>query len=241
VRSKKSHGGEEQVSLLTAGVSLPLAPIKEIHLKFFASVLANAWCYVNEQIVNLSTYSETEINTLMEATLNQLREEDQRWAMLVSSVVRGREMISFDGSDLEKRPDLSLQLTNRNPKFPLIVECKLIDVRTDKPVRLYCKDGLARFLKGEYSWFSQEAFMLAYVRDGSTVATCLTPYLHKYQRQTLDRFETTELPITTSADLNGVSLDLAGSKHKRRFRFIERSPPDDNPGPISIWHLWLAN
>ncbi|MCP5159014.1 MAG: hypothetical protein H6974_07515 [Gammaproteobacteria bacterium] len=143
-------------------------------------------------------------------------------------------MINFDGSHLEKRPDLSISLTDRRRSFPLTVECKLIDANTGKQVDLYCRKGLARFLKGEYAWYAQEAMMLAYVRDGSTISLKLTSYLAKNQTQKTDLFATEKLPEL----LNSSCSDLARSRHSRKFRYIDQNP-DDNPGPIAVWHLWL--
>ena len=85
----------------------------------------------------------------------------------ISSVRQGSQGFA-DGSHIEKRPDLTLYLTSRNPNFPLVVECKIIDRRTRKGVDLYCEEGLRRFIDGEYAWTNSEAVMLAYVRDQSS-------------------------------------------------------------------------
>jgi len=95
--------------------------------------------------------------------------------MLVTCISRGRESINYDGSKLEKRPDLSIHLTSRFSRLSLVVECKLLDSKNKKSIDLYCDQGLARFIDGQYAWYAREAFMLAYVRDGATIATCLTP------------------------------------------------------------------
>lgn len=176
----------------------------------------------------MRTKEEAEINTLMETRLNHFVAEGQEWSTLVSSVSRGRESISFDARSLEKRPDLSIVLTERSPSFPLVVECKLIDKKARKEVALYGNEGIARFLNGDYAWNAWEAFMLAYVRDGSTIEDCLTPHLAERQNRTPDPFLTQQLPQTVKLP----SQDLAQSRHGRRF--------PDNPGPIAIWHLWLS-
>ena len=142
--------------------------------------------------------------------------------------------MSFDGSHLEKQPDLSLHLTCRNFSFPLIIECKLLDHPRGKRIDMYCSDGLARFVRGEYAWATREAFMLAYVRDGSRIASSLTPHLCERQKQTPDPFETSALPEMSA----GTRLHLARSSHCRSFRYV-RCPSSNEPGPISIWHLWF--
>ena len=46
----------------------------------------------------------------------------------------------------------------------IFVECKPIDSR--HPVgSAYCKEGISRFVKGEYGWSVDRAIMLAYVRN----------------------------------------------------------------------------
>ena len=135
---------------------------------------------------------------------------------------------------LEKRPDLSIHLTDRNPSFPLIVECKLIDASSDKRVKLYCDDGLLRFVRGDYGWATREAFMLAYVRDGSTISSCLGPFLAQNREKQPDIYLTDVLPEAVVES----DIYLARSSHNREFRYIDQSR--GSPGAIAIWHLWIG-
>ena len=189
------HPREDQVAELTCGQTLPLAPLHEVHLRFIAEVLTRAWSdLLGERRSILLFGSETEVNSLIESRLNALIDEDELWSLLARSVARGRETLSYDGSHLEKRPDLSIHLTDRSPSFPLIVECKVIDARSRRTVDLYCDDGLLRFVRGEYGWATREAFMLAYVRDGSTISSCLAPFLIKSRTRQPDTYLTDALP-----------------------------------------------
>jgi hypothetical protein len=229
------HPRVEQVAELTRGLQIPFAPLPEANLKIIAEVLSSAWVGLlrtHRQV--LFSGQEAEVNALMASRLNFLLDEDTAWSVLVRSVARGTETMSFDGSHLEKRPDLSLHLTGRNPSFALIVECKLLDRPSGKRVDMYCNDGLARFVRGEYAWASREAFMLAYVRDESRIATSLRPYLAENQNNQPDLFQTAALPemITNSG------MHLARSGHNRSFRYVGR-PSLSSPGLISIWHLWI--
>jgi hypothetical protein len=229
------HPRHDQVAELTRGQSLPLAPLHEIHLTLVAEVLRRAW---NDLLVDrrsiLLSGGETEVNTLIETRLNALLEEDRLWSLLVRAVVRGKETVSYDGSHLEKQPDLSILLTDRNPSFPLVVECKLIDAPSRKKIDLYCNDGLARFVRGEYGWATREAFMIAYVRDGSTISSCLEPFLAQSRTKLPDTYLTHALPES----IGGSDMELARSHHHREFRYIDQS--HDSPGTIAIWHLWIA-
>nr|VFK08951.1 MAG: hypothetical protein BECKLPF1236A_GA0070988_100228 [Candidatus Kentron sp. LPFa]VFK27443.1 MAG: hypothetical protein BECKLPF1236C_GA0070990_100472 [Candidatus Kentron sp. LPFa] len=233
----------EQVAELTRGVTLPFPAINDEHLLVIVETLAKVWAELSTRHANLVERCEPYINTLMATRLKKQCDEgtDAMWNTLISSVARGEESISYDGSHLEKRPDLSLLLTKaRQPGFPLIIECKIIDAKTH-PVRLYCDKGLARFIEGEYAWHDRQAIMLAYVRDASTIATSLTPHLDKHRNEETDRFACERLPeaIETGA-IETTDMDLARSKHGRNFHYIESRNPNA-PGPIVVWHLWVSN
>lgn len=222
------HPRPDQVAALTRGQPLPLAPLPEITLQTVTDALVHAW---NDLVAAhagiLRSGDEPEITSLLEIRLNALIEEDVCWETLVHTVTRGKECPSYDGSHLEKRPDLSIHLTCRRSDFPLIVECKLIDHPRRKTIDLYCRKGIKRFVDGEYAWMCVEAFMLAYVRDGSTVAATLTPHL-----AAATDCATLDPPRTLSA-----RSDRCRSSHGRPFTYLGGAGA---PGPIALWHLWLS-
>ena len=219
-----------QIDELTRGVEFPLPALTSRPLKVIAELLVLAWeglLETHQQKIRME--EEKVINTLMETRMNHLLNDRREYSALISLVVRGKESINDDASSLEKRPDLSVYLTKKDRRrLPLSVECKLIDQKAKKEVALYGSEGLARFLNGDYSWYAWEAFMLAYVRDGSSIGDCLTPHLAERQNKVPDPFLTMQLPQAVKLP----SQDLAQSRHGRRFQ--------DNPGPIAIWHLWLS-
>lgn len=227
----------EQIEELTRGLRLPLPPLQETVLIVVAETLTQAW---NDLAVRhtqvLRTGIEAEVTALLEARLIALLDENPCWATLASGVSRGRETMSFDGRHLEKRPDLSIHLTCRNFSFPLVAECKLIDCPDGKTVGLYCDDGLARFLRGDYAWSTREAFMLAYVRDKTGIASCLAPHLKAGHRESPDPYGTEQPPASPQPS----SMDLACSRHSRHFRYVAPCGTTDAPGPINLWHLWLS-
>lgn len=229
------HPREDQVAELTRGQRLPLPPLHELHLILIAKVLRRAWNdLLPDRRAILLSGEETEVNTLIETRLNALLEEEGPWSLLVRDVARGKETVSYDGSHLEKRPDLSIHLTDRSPSFPLIVECKVIDARSKKKINLYCNDGVVRFVRGEYGWATREAFMLAYVRDGSTISSCLIPFLSESRTQLQDIYLTDSLPES----IGEPDIVLARSSHNREFRYLGQS--NSRPGTIALWHLWIA-
>lgn len=202
-------------------------------LDVIAEGILAAWRNIPQD--QIATTDEAWLNAMMETQLNNLADTDDKFQMLVTVAARGKETINFDGSPLEKRPDLSLFLTDgvRARHFPLTIECKLIDHATRKGVSLYCKKGLKRFIDGDYGWARQEGVILAYVRDDSAITTQLEPYLTHHFGKTQDIFATATLPVPIRS-----STDQAISQHHRRFRYLDRAPQDD-PGPIAIRHIWL--
>ena len=237
MNASEIHPRPSQISELIHGLSLPLPEVQTDHLEIIAEGLHRAYHDILTSAPNVvASGNEAEVTALMEARLNTLIEQDSFWGALVRSVARGKESLSFDGSHLEKRPDLSIFLTDRARNFPLIVEAKIIDVTTGKTERLYCDQGLRRFIEGEYAWGTREAFMIAYVRDGSSIVATLTPFLSTATVKRILSYLVEELP----SPLKKTSIDLARSRHGRAFAYTHQAPPLNVPGSISIWHLWLS-
>ncbi len=225
----------DQVAELTRGVSLPLEPIRNEHLEILAEGFRQAFDDIRSHAMpTVANGDEPEVTALLCTRLNKLVSEDRLWQQLVLCVSRGAESISFDGSHLENRPDLSIALSDRDRRFPLIVEAKILDAATSKTIALYCKKGIRRFVKGEYAWGNREAFMLAYVRDGSSIDPELTRCLSRVSSLHPCRYLVKALPVPVGSG----SSDLACTRHGRNFAYGSQ-PPRNRPGAISIWHLWL--
>lgn len=207
----------DQVAELTRGIALPLPEVSALHLEVIAEGLLNAFSDIRTTAPStVSTGSEAEVTALLETRLNAMIEDDPLWRQLVLCVARGKESVSFDGSHLEKRPDLSIYLSNRHRGFPLVTEAKIIDTATSKTETLYCENGIRRFVEGEYAWGSREAFMIAYVRDGSSIGTKLTPFLTKAKAETPPGYLVEDLP----ANVGSGSADMALSTHGRAFNYL---------------------
>jgi hypothetical protein len=226
----------DQIAELTRGIELPLQPLHQEHLRVIVEALSAAWTdLVQRHPQVLLSEDEADINALMETRLLHRFDEDPLWEQMIRAVARGRETVSFDGTHLEKRPDLSLFLTCRNAAFPLAIECKIVDEANSKSGKLYCDKGVSRFLTGEYAWATREALMIAYVRDKSTIASTLAPLF----------MQPASGPAPYAAE-GAVSMmgtpppDLAKSSHGRSFRYPLLKPPRDEPGAIALWHLWLS-
>jgi hypothetical protein len=225
----------DHIAELTRGSRLPLDPIDDIHLGIILETISAAW---DELLVNrapaLLTGNEAEVNALLEPRLNYFCQCRPLWKDLVHSVHRGRESMSYNGTKIEGRPDLSLSFTSGNRNFPLSIECKIIDYTNAKRVDLYCANGIARFVNGDYAWARREAIMLAYARDGSTVAKKLVPHLAQSATLSPDDLQTASHPLPRP-DVHPTAYH---SSHERNFSYpsgIGGAPP----GPISLFHLWL--
>ena len=226
----------DQVAELTCGLRLPLEPIANDHLEVLAERLQQAFDDIRVRApTTVATGEESEVTALMEARLNRMSDEDALWRQLVRCVARGRESISFNGAHLEKRPDLSIVLFGADPRFPLVAEAKILDTAASKTTALYCKNGIRRFVQGEYAWGNREAFMIGYVRDGSLIDPTLKDFLSEAAASKRDRYlvEVHPVPVGSGAS------DLAYTRHGRKFVYGSQRPPN-RPGPISLWHLWLA-
>lgn len=235
MRSPTLRPRDDQIAELTRGQRLPLDPIAEAHLDVIFETVVRVWQELkDERSQALTDGSEAEINALMESRLNSLWRSDPLWSQLVSSVARGKESLSFDGTHLEKRPDLSIYLTGKHPSFPVVVECKLIDHGSGKGVDLYCNNGIARFVSGQYAWANSEAILIAYIRDGSSVEEHLSPFLAAGVERRPDPWQTHRLPAAAM----GLRSTISSSHHLRSFRY-PAGVGAGTPGNIALWHLWL--
>src|SRR3546814_13481857 len=75
--------------------------------------------------------------------------------------------------------------------------------------------------------------MSAYVRDVTTIATRLKPYLALPAQATSYAVE--EAPTS----LGSGAYDAARSRHARSFVYAHTTPPANDPGAITLWHLWV--
>ena len=235
MKASRLHPREDQIAELTRGQRLPLPPIAHLHLDVIAETVARVWSQLlEERNLVVTEGDEAEINAIIESRLNNLWSIDPLWSQLVSSVARGKESLSFDGTHLEKRPDISVYLTGKHPTFPIVVECKIIDRTAGKGIDLYCNTGISRFIVGEYAWASSDAIMIAYIRDSSSVAGHLSPFLELGTRRSPDPWRTEQLP----ARAVGLRSEILSTRHGRSFKYPS-AVGSAHPGSIVLWHLWL--
>lgn len=214
------------VELLTRGVRLPLAPLDHVHLLVIVEAIEAAWTSVLSEFGEVARSGiESRVNALLVTRLTvALRDRTSLFAKLVSSVHRGSEQFGFDGTKHEFRPDLNFELRKGDGAFPLVGECKILD-SGGRSLRRYEREGVDRFVGGSYGWASAEALMVAYVRDGSTPADGLGA-----------RLGTPAHPWP-----DGSRGPHARTLHARTFRYVGRPSGEDQPGAVSIVHVWLSD
>lgn len=226
----------DQVAELTRGVRLPMAPMEDVFLEILAEGIQQAFTEIlTSSPITVATGEEAEVTTLMQTRLNTLIQRDSLFNQLVLCVVRGMESISFDGSHLEKRPDLSILLSGGDLRFPLVVEAKILDKPKSKTATTYCKSGIRRFVEGEYAWGNRDAMMFGYVRDGSAVVPTLKKVLTNAMKRHPARYEVQVFPVAVRTSPS----NFAHTRHGRNFVYQNQAAPN-TPGPITIWHLWLG-
>jgi hypothetical protein len=209
-------------------------------------VLCRAFEQLREQRFNLARAEEDRVTAALLAIIeNNFRQNgtvagfDRR---SFEPVVRQTQASNYDGTHIAKTPDLCFRLrrddfeprTTLSEYDGLFVECKPVDAKHPAGSK-YCDDGVIRFVRGDYAWAMQEGMMLAYARDGRTIAGHLIPAMNEARKESL---ATTQRPIACHA--KGAEAVVGAeavcfSKHRRDFEW-----PDGKGSAceITIYHLW---
>lgn len=223
----------DQVTELTRGINLPIAPIGAAMLEIIVEAIAGAWNDVKAAYPHVVLEAtEPEISGLLVSRLNASLGSNPLLALIVSSIHRGSENVSFDGAKLEGRPDLLFTLTGTDTRFHLVGESKIIDLPNKKSASLYRNKGVKRFVVGEYAWGTKEGIIVAYVRCGAKLDPTVLSSLPKFK------------DINCSARVMRSSVkppiqpgNLGISTHGRAFSYVHKTT--STPGDIELWHLWL--
>ena len=148
-------------------------------------------------------------------------------------ISRSESASNYSGANLNKQPDILIRLA----EGPLVaarrfvgiyVEAKVVSM--SQAIGKYTKEGLFRFVEGEYSWAMQDGIMLAYQRVKHRPIESLAKALE------------TDTSLACVADTAGIYLDSAShklpglgcSKHTRPWKYVGGG----EPGTIRVWHLW---
>lgn len=214
----------DQVKLLTARVPLPVKPMTRVQLGVIVEEICEAWRQLVADWPTLAGEDiEGEVNGALVVRLLVALRGRTPFSSLVSGVTRGSEQYNYDGRRIEKRPDVNFQLRRRDAAFPLAAECKIIDAAKSQTVGRYDKNGISRFVTGDYAWFNAQGIMIAYVRDATDIERALT--------------KVTGSAPTRWPSLRGPHFETS---HDRGFAYVDRTPEEGAPGAISLVHVWLG-
>lgn len=210
-------------------------------------VLLRAFELLREQNYNFADATEDQVTAALRSTIeNNLRQSGEVPGFnrrKFEIVIRQGQWANFDGTRLTKTPDLFFKL--RDDEYQprpvisefdgLFIEAKPVD--STHPVgSKYCDDGLIRFVRGDYAWAMQEAMMLAYSRNGRTIAGHLMPaMIDAARKQTLSIVQLPLACTDPSAAACSAAEAIHMSRHGRRFSW----PYDKGPATeITVYHLW---
>jgi len=154
------------------------------------------------------------------------------------SIVRGAKVERFDGTGIDKAPDLTIRKQEIHPGLvdthfeALFIECKLIEKK--KTPLLYIENGVNRFVVGDYAWSMSQALMLAFVRNGKGLPDGLMNIFKRNQRKPL---VDDCMPISDICKLifSTGAYEVYETSHARKWSH----PRYGAAGNIDIYHLWL--
>lgn len=210
-------------------------------------VLLRALELLREQNFQLAAASEDEVTAALRSVIeNNLRQSGSVAGFnkrTYDAVVRQGQWANYNGAVLTKTPDLCFRLRDdEGPSRPVIpefdalfIECKPVDA-THSAGGKYCDDGLIRFVRGDYAWAMREGMMLAYVRDGRTIAQHLSPTMSEPAR--VDSLKTIQLPEPSNSSFAAASSATEAvhiSRHRRGFQWPDSKGEATD---ITIYHLW---
>jgi hypothetical protein len=152
-------------------------------------------------------------------------------------VTREAKVRNFDGTKLDKMPDLLIGVAGRNDVYKrsqdwLFVECKPIDATHTVGVH-YGAKGIARFIRGEYAWALPNALMVGYAGAGYSLDSKLSSGLAERSKE----FEVIDLPkVCPKSKAVSASAWVHVTQHGRTFSYVETGKEAPS---IRLRHLWL--
>ncbi|QNK65803.1 hypothetical protein [Variovorax sp. PAMC26660] len=146
---------------------------------------------------------------------------------------------NFNGTKLSKRPDMSFKLkVNPVPGIHgmhhrLFVEAKILETGK-QGMSDYCKDGLSRYIVGDYAWAMPHAMMLAYVRSPAYV---LPKSLNMHLSKPTNKLSYEVLTLQAAmCEYTSSSPRAYETTHGRAgWTFSDGTAPTS----IKLIHLWL--
>lgn len=208
------------------------------------NVIATAWRCLLDDVdrgsFSICSSTEDQITEHLYMILGELDAAgDSAVPGLSQLQLSGREanVRNYNGTKPDKQPDLTFRpirglISCRNTvPAAIFIECKPIDANHPLP-SIYCRDGLIRFLNGDYAWGVDRAMMVGYVRNICSLpgglSTALVGTTLSSQMDLVGGLQV----LTNTAFGDAVCQ----STHNRQFQLPSTSSP---VGSIVVNHLWL--
>lgn len=226
------------------GAELPHPPISLPIFLVVEEAICVAWDFLRTHPrsgFNLLSASEDEVT---EELYERLYDEvfnrgivDGFDRQLFTVITRESKVRNYDGTKLDKMPDLLIGLSDRLSVFRLsqdwlFIECKPVD--SDHSIGIhYCDKGIIRFVRGEYAWAMTSALMIGYILDGFSITSNLSNALEKRNKE----ITTILSPCPCQRSKSGKNNEVVHiSRHSRTFNYVETG---QQAPLITIRHLWL--
>jgi hypothetical protein len=153
---------------------------------------------------------------------------------LFETPVREANVRNYKGDKLDCQPDLTFRPLRGQVPFKssvmgaIFVECKPIDSQHHVG-SAYCKEGISRFVKGDYAWAVDRALMLAYVRNICELPNGLSYVLD--QKEEASKYQLLQKPSPAGNTIGGDAV----------YSTVHNRPAINaaEPAPITLHHLWL--
>lgn len=218
-----------------------VSPIASALMRVVENALSQAWRVLMDDVAagrfSLCLAKEDEITEQLQIILGELHaaKPEEVKGFTQFSLGRDSKLRSYDGQHLDRQPDLtfyplcgSIPSTN-SALAGIFVECKPID--SGHPISgTYCKEGLARFIRGDYAWAVGRALMVAYVRNHCRLPDGLLPCIHGDRSSGEYRFQSAAIATSPTDQGDAVYQTV----HLRTFPLATQLV-----GPITLHHLWL--
>lgn len=160
-------------------ISLPHRPYPDATLRVIEKAIAEAWRIIRDQPqggFDIKNASEDRVtlelrNCLLNTVLAGAKVPG--FTTELFDVSREGKFESYDGTHLDKMPDLQIKIKRAKPVSllsadGLFVECK--PVGPDHPAgSAYCDKGMIRFVNGDYAWAMPQGLMVGYAAPGYTM------------------------------------------------------------------------
>ena len=216
---------------------VPHPPVSLAIFLTLEAAMTEAWQRIHESPkppFNPATALEADFTAEMHEVLrDELLEEESVPGFskdIFHGVVRP-EVKNFNGTKVGKRPDMLVELVNRENVKPtqdgIFVEAKLVD-KANASKLLYCDNGITRFNDGDYAWAMTEAMMLGYSREPLKPSHALVNAFKARANRIRPVGKLKDCPESPSVPKVAISI------HRRNFKVRGQKV-----GKIIVRHLWL--